>query len=39
VDDIRIEGMNQHFIYEEFYPGDVDWYDDDWDDDDLLYSN
>ena len=28
IDDIRIEGMNQHFIYEEFYPGEEFWDDD-----------
>ncbi|MCB0086819.1 MAG: hypothetical protein KDE54_02820 [Caldilineaceae bacterium] len=34
IDDIRIEGMNQHFIYEEFYPSeefrDDDFYEDEY---------
>ena len=34
VEDIHIEGMNQHFIYEEFHPSDEYWEDDDWENSD-----
>ncbi len=37
VEDIRIEGMNQHFIYEEFHPSDEYWEDDDWESSDWGY--